>query len=542
LIRSAVRLAGNLLATATFVLAAACDPRLDVNATGNVPTGFSRVLVTVKEVWINESAAATPDDTTWQKFDLDDSITIDLVNLTGGELAELARNLDVAAGTYGQIRVLLASADDDLLDSAEDAGATYNNEVAWVDEDGVARLSPLEVLNADQGVGIETQFRVKEEEVDSTVVHVVFDAARDLTEFRYSDEIGFLLNPTLRAFDAADAGTISGTLNMSLVTGGIGVGRPAIQVTAQRLNTTQGRREIIASAPVSRSGAFILYPLPLDEGDEDDTEFDLVIHGPAIETIVLRDVPVSEGTPAEASSIRADITLQPATSFEVELEEETPVAPRGASIAFYQTPPDEDVPYLIELMPVDPLRGLFSRPLRLSRSSTITYGDYEDTDLRSNAPEEGAEHYAVAAFSPHFGEGALSGTLLRPASTASEVATFSVPVPAMPAGAVTGTVSVTVTVENPGRYDRGVLLVTREGSVLNAIRLDDLLQQAVGSAFVDVSAIPAGSAATTFDRALYYLEAWTWDSDDPEDSFERHPGSVVDLRTTDTAAGTITIR
>ena len=90
----------RLLVLVTGVLLAACEPRVDVNATANVPAGYASVLITVEEIWFNESATAVPADTTWQKFELDDTVTIDLVDVTGGELTSIASDLKVAAGTY----------------------------------------------------------------------------------------------------------------------------------------------------------------------------------------------------------------------------------------------------------------------------------------------------------------------------------------------------------------------------------------------------------------------------------------------------------
>jgi hypothetical protein len=59
---------------------------------------------------------------------------------------------------------------------------------------------------------------------------------------------------------------------------------------------------------------------------------------------------------------------------------------------------------------------------------------------------------------------------------------------------------------------------------------------------VDVTQVPAGTGSASFDRGLYYLEAWTWDSDDPRDSFTRHRGDdAVDLRAVATAMGTVAI-
>src|SRR5262249_4689156 len=98
-------------ALAACVLLAACEPVVNVDATADVSARYSTVLVTVKEIWFNESATAVPADTSWQKFPLKKTITIDLVELTGGTMASIAEELKVPVGTYRQIRVILASRD-----------------------------------------------------------------------------------------------------------------------------------------------------------------------------------------------------------------------------------------------------------------------------------------------------------------------------------------------------------------------------------------------------------------------------------------------
>ena len=61
--------------------------------------------------------------------------------------------------------------------------------------------------------------------------------------------------------------------------------------------------------------------------------------------------------------------------------------------------------------------------------------------------------------------------------------------------------------------------------------LDALLAQASGT--VNISAIPGGSSTATFDRGVYYAEAWVWNSSDPTGTFTRQPaGALVDLRAT----------
>lgn len=503
----------------------ACEPRVHVDATADVPARYSSVLVRVEEVWFNTSATAVAADTTWQKFNVRE--TIDLVDLTGGMIERIADDLDVPVDTYRQIRVVLADED---------------NEVTWVDEDGDEHNSPLLVLNPDQGIGITMELEV-EEELEGAVVQLLFDAARDLTEFRYGGEVGFLLNPTLQAFDVNEAGTIRGTLNLSLLSIDTGTGRPEIQVTAQRLDEGLGRRVVVGGASVGRNGSFVIHPLPLEE-DGDPAEYDLVIHGPGIETIVIREVPVAEGSPDVAVPVAlGNVAPTPAASFNANLAADAPVAPRGARIGFYQTLPGEDEPHLIELATADPLRGRFALPVALSRATTISYRTYGgNSPLQSGTPEEGAARYAVAALSPQYGAGGFSGTTLRPATPVTDTATFSVPVVGVPASTATGTISATVTVETPGEYDSGVLIVSRDGAVVTTVPLDDMLQQMTGSTFVDVTPVPAGSASSTLEGAVYYLEAWTWDSADPEDTFRRHRGADgIDLRAIATAGGAVTI-
>ncbi len=533
---------GKLLALAAGFMLAACDTMVHVDATATVPPRHSSVLITVEEIWFHESAVAAPSDASWQKFELDKAVTVDLVDLTGGAIARIASELKVPVGTYRQIRVFLASRHEDLHASADDAGASYNNEVTWFDEDGDQETLPLEVLDVEHGTGIEMELKVEETLTVGATALLVFDAARDLTEFRYSGQTGFLLNSTLKAFNPDDVGTIRGTLNLALL-GIPGAGRPEIEVTAQKLDEALNRREIVGRASVSRTGLFVLYPLPLDEGGR-STEFDLVIHGPGIQTIVIRDVPVTAAAPDSTELLAlGNLAPQPADSFEANLRADGPVVPRGASIGFYQTLPGEDEPYLIEMAPVDPVSGRFARPVVLPRASRISHASYgANFTLRSGTPEEGVARYAVAALSPQYGSGPLADSLLRPASLVSDTAMFTVPATGLPANAVPGTISATINVMNPGRYDRGALVVTHEGAVVTMISLDEVLQQSPASAFVDVTQIPAGPASTTFGQGLYYIEAWTWDSGDPADTFTRHPGAdAVDLRAAVTAMGSVAI-
>lgn len=533
-----------VLALAACLVLTACDPLVHVDGTANLPARYSHVRITVKEVWFNDSATAVPSDSTWQKFPLKKTKTIDLVDMNTGEIIRIARELKVPKGTYQQVRLILASRDEELFKSADDAKAGYNNEVTWYDEDDDKHTSPLEVLNAGQGIGMAVKLKVKEGSPGNefTTAQLLFDAARDLVEFRYDGETGFLLNPTITAFNAEKAGTIRGTLNLGRIPIDTVTGRPEIEITAQKLDKDLDRHVVVGSAAVRLDGSFVLYPLPLDD-DEDVTEYDLVIHGPQIETIVIRDVPVAEALPINASDVIQGVRPAPADSFEANLDAATPVAPRGARVGFYQTLPDEDEPYLIDVLPVDPLSGRFAQPALLSRATTISYGTYgSNFILRSDTPEEGEARYAVAALSPHYGTGELGSTLLRPATQASDTRLFSVPGIGIPATAAPGTVTATLSVATPGKYDRGMLLVTREGAVVTAVSLDAMFQALQGSNQVEVTQVPAGTTTANLTSGLYYLEAWAWNSADPKGTFTRHPGpDAIDLRTAPAAAGSVSI-
>ncbi len=541
-----------LLSVVAALALSACDALVDVNASATVPARYLRVLVTVEEVWFHQSATATPEDEAWVKLQLDDARTLDLVALGSGTQAALLRDAVIPTERYRQLRLLLADTHGDLHDSAEDAGADYNNEVTWIDADGDLRTAPLEVLDAQRGIGMQIDLKVVEAAVAvggasaRNAVQVKFDATRGLTEFRRDDEPGFLLNASLTAFDEEDAGTIRGTLDLSRLgtpgtPGTIGLRRD-IHVTAQKLDSAAGRRVIVGTAAVGSTGNFLLYPLPLDD-DERVTEYDLVVHGPEIETMILRDVPVSEGAPGTAQPL-AVLTLEPAQSFEANISATAPLASRGASVGFYQSLPGENEPFLVGFANVDPLSGRFAEPVRLSRAGTVLHGRHESGfDLRSATPQEGAGRYAVAAFSPHFAPGAFADTTLRAPASASDTAAFTVPAPGLPATAVAGTVSTEVTVGTPARHDRGVLVLSHEASTVAVGSLDAMLQQSLGSAFIELADVPAGGAAAPFDPALYRVEAWAWHSADPEDTFTRHAGEgVVDLRTGAVGAGAVTVQ
>jgi uncharacterized protein DUF4382 len=610
----------SLLIASCFALAA-CDTSVNVAATANVGAQYSSVRITVKELWVNENATASIDDTTWLKFPLETPVTLDLVGLTSGTLNEFATQLKVAPGSYHQVRLFLADRTEALTSSAQTAGATYNDEVTYYDANNTQSTVPLEIPNAAQGIGIETELNVQTSDdailaalasgssnsttdtstdltftgtsstgtgtsttgtsttttstsdtafpsitptttpttptttttdtntgvdVNTTATVtgsglLVFDAHRDLTQFVFGDQPGFLLNPSLQAFDTRKVGAIQGQFDLSQLTVSTGTGRPDLQVTAEKLNDDSTRRIEVASAPITADGLFTLYPLPLDDSAS-TTTYDLVIHGPAVQTVIIREVPVTKGGPSSGSSVAlGTITLAPATSYAANVATTTPVSPRGSRVGFYQTLPDDNAPYLIDQQPVDPLSGELATNAALSSATTIAFGTFGTSfTLTGAAPQEGASRYSVSALSPFYGNGSFSNTLLAPAAATTDVAGFTVPDVSIPSTAASGSIATQVSAATPGKYDKGVLLVTHNGAVITAVPLDDALAGSAASATVNVTGIPA-SNASTFDRGLYYLEAWAWKSSDAKNSFTKAASTAVDLRSTLTATATVTI-
>src|SRR5262249_7228953 len=150
----------------------------------------SHVYLTLQGLWFNTSSTAGPDDTTWVKFALDTPVTFDLATSSNASLAQIATNLKLAAGTYSQVRLLPVDSSAALADSAKTAGALYNAEADYVDGDGTLHQLPLELLNPDKGIGIQTSISItgklsSGDSSSTTNIPIVLklDGARDLALF-----------------------------------------------------------------------------------------------------------------------------------------------------------------------------------------------------------------------------------------------------------------------------------------------------------------------------------------------------------------------
>ena len=374
---------------------------------------------------------------------------------------------------------------------------------------------------------------------------VVFDAGRDLTRFAYSNTVGFALNPRLTGQDLANVGTIRSQLSISALTLDANTSRPDVQVTATTPNSASTRNVPVLSAPLRSDGTFILYPFAMDK--DSPTTYDLVIHGPGIQTMIIKSVPVQSGSPTSAATVNLNnvAVATAAATYPANVATASPLATRGARVGFYQTiNASGELPYLIEERTVDPVSGLFALDQTLPNDN-IAFGTYSSGStltLSTSVPTQGTGAYQLAASGAVFGDGDLSGTLTPPAATTTTATTFTAPTLGIPSGASSGTITATVTVASPQKYDKGVVIVTHDGAIVSVMALDSLLVPAQASGTLTISSVPAGTGSATFDAGTYYAEVWVWNSSDASGSFSRQPATaLIDLRATDTTSLALTI-
>jgi hypothetical protein len=350
---------------------------------------------------------------------------------------------------------------------------------------------------------------------------------------------GVLLSTSPVATDLSTTGGISGTLTLTSLTNTTTTnlttnnltaisGRVAIQASAELLSsdTSNPHHVIIASAPVQTDGTFTIYPL--QSNSRTPTVYDVVIHGPNIATIIIKNVSVATTTPSltDAASTTGAVATTTATGA-VSLGTFIPVAansfstqilpstssplPGGAAVTFYQTlPASNEVPYAIDEVGIDSINGNLQTPevLSLGAIQSGTYASSASTiTVTSSTPAEGPSKYRVSAIAPLYTDGALSSAPLVDGTTAQSLTTpLTVTVSGLtPAdGSTPATLTASITESSPGTYTGGELLVSRNGAVIGtaAIPSNALL---TGSGSVSVAGLPSGSADGT-----YYLSAILW--------------------------------
>ena len=560
-----------LAALVACTMLAGCQSRTDVSATGSAPAQYTHVFLTISQIWFNASSTAGSTDASWMKFTLPTPQSIDLVNLNNGTLGQIASELKLSAGTYAQVLIILADSTDALTSGAQALGATANDEVDYVDTGNVAHTAPLAVLNAAQGIRIATSVTVAAASstgfgststnaaattttttatrtttvtgssssapgstfstpvVATTSVIIDFDATRDLVPVSLSGQPAFVLNPHPHSYDVKYAGSIQGTVSLADILALSSTGLPDVQVSAETLSSDGTRHVIVKTTLVGASGSFALYPLATASGAPGT--YDLVIHGPNIETVIIKSVPVVAGAPGTASSQIGTLALIAADSFLVNFNTRSPAAPTSSLVGFYQTLPlTSEVPYLVETRAVDPMSGLFASNQALSGGS-VQYGTFVTggtTALTDATPSEGAATYAIGAINPAYGSAVL-GTSVKSPGNATTVALLTMTAPPLPTGSSANAIQGTVSLASTGAYDNAELFLTYGGALVAAASLNSYLTS--GQSTLTLNALaPGGSAGAPYAAGLYNAEIWAWNSANPTATLTRLPyGTTIDM-------------
>ncbi|HEY4340298.1 MAG TPA: DUF4382 domain-containing protein [Steroidobacteraceae bacterium] len=567
----------------TAALLGGCQSRTEVSATGNTPAQYTHVFLTINQIWFNTSATAAPTDTSWVKFTLPAPATVDLVSLNNGTLSQFASDLKLNAGTYAQVMVVLADSTDSLSSSAGTAGAASNDEVDYLDADEVTHSVPLAILNAAQGISISTSLTVAatatsissaigsgsgattgdttgtttittsssptpasasvaNPAVSTTATMIDFDATRDLLPISLSGQPAFALNPHPQNFDAKSSGSIQGAVSLATVSTLTTADLPDVQVSAEALSSDGTRHVIVKTTRVDSSGNFTLYPLSTASGAP--TAYDLVIHGPTIETVIIKSVPVATGAPGTGTAQLGALNLTPATAFLVNLSSTSPATPTSSLVGFYQTLPlSAEVPYAVETRALDPISGLFASDQALSGGS-VQYGSYVSggtISLTSANPTEGAASYSVGALNPAFGAAALGTTVRSPGNTTT-TALFTMSSPALPTGSSANAIAGTVSVTSTAAYNNAQLFLTYHGALVATASLNAYLGQSQ-SALALAGVAPGGTPGSIYAAGVYNAEIWAWNSADPTGTLTRLPlTTTIDMSAGNASGVTLNIQ
>ncbi len=297
-------------------------------------------------------------------------------------------------------------------------------------------------------------------------------------------------------------------------------GRVAIQADAELLSsdTSNPHHVIIASAFVQTDGTFTIYPL--QSNSKTPTVYDVVIHGPNIATIIIKNVSVATTTPSLAPmrprrlvrlrrpprAVRSRSALsfrrRRRTRFRRKSLRRPPhpcrAVRRSPSIRRYLLPGKCHITPSHEVG-IDPINGNLQTPevLSLGAIQSGTYASSGSTiTVTSSTPAEGPSKYRVSAIatSVHGWRAFVGRGRRRNYGPSAYHASYGHRVSSPPQdGSAAATLTAAVITESsPGTYTGGELLVSRNGAVIGtAVIPSSALLTGSGSAMVSGS--PSGS-------------------------------------------------
>ena len=392
----------------------------------------------------------------------------------------------------------------------------------------------------------------------SMSVAVTVDGIHDLVQFAYGDannqQIGVLLNPHPPAYDVTTTGTIRGYRRSDERHGRLERAdrRAGDRRDSQHRWNAPRRSPDACRWARTETSSCTRCPPPTPSttstgltttSRSTTTPYDLVIHGPQIATVIIKSIPVAAGDPSTTAAVSVGtVTPRAATPYTFNMAAGTVALPAGALVDLYQTiPANGEVPYVVDQVAIDP----FSRTLLYNESvptGTLDWGTYvsgANVALTTVTPTQGSSVYFISAQARLFSDqGQLVATLSPPANGTGPV---PVVMPTLTPTAGSGSVSVTVAPVTAGKYDRGELIVSHDGAIVQTVAIDTALTQN-GGATLTVQGIPAGGSASSFDNAVYYVSTRAWNSSDPAGTLQRQSFTTpIDLSSGSATGPTVNV-
>ncbi|HUN94451.1 MAG TPA: DUF4382 domain-containing protein [Burkholderiaceae bacterium] len=532
--------------TSSTTTAQPVNGSVTVGVTDAPSTDFQNVWVTISEIDFHADPNAAPTDGAWLKYPLAAPETVNLAALNNGSFQDVFPNLQLPVGTYKQVRLVLVSDDAALTASASSQGLAYNDQVDYLDATNTMQHAPLELVGPRQGIQVFGTFDV----TSAAPLHLVFDFDLDDDVVSFPDELSgkpaFTLRPhTLRYFDMSNVGAITGQVDPSKLatsaTGNAATGAYNLIVKAEVVDSTGSTHQIVRLTGADpTTGKFTLYPLPM--GGQATRNFDVVIRGRQMDTIIVKGVPVTAGsTPASGATAisNAPIPVNNDTDYTMSIATSTPASPTSTWVDFYQTLPlSGELPYEIRFREVNPFTGLINAGFPLS-AGNLWYATYSSSGTlptpQSATPNQGTGTFdmigAAAQYVP---------------STAVSVS----PAAATPNGpqlvlnsalaAASGTITLNYT-GTAGEYDNAQFVVARYGDIVDTIPVPSTVLSS-GTGTITMGNLPAGTTATPDTGAFYYGYLRVWNS--------THAGTRVkvvpilnfaDFRTANAATFSVTV-
>jgi hypothetical protein len=548
-----MRRTGTLAILALAALAG-CTTRTDVSVTGSAPALASRLAVTVKEIWFAEAADTQPDAASgWLKQPLTTPITVDLARQLPGTLGLLASGLNIPAGHYQQVHLVLADSTASLNPSAQSTGLLYNSQISTVDVNGNISDLGLEQPVPGAGLTLATDFfiaatiPVSQPTVATTVsaatpvaattnaaLALVIDASRDVLSYTYGSSTGYILSPTASLADENRAGGISGTIDASALP----PGHAPVYVSAEVPDATATHHVVIARRLIGADGSFTLYPLPAVKSGS--TPYDIVVSCAGANTVVVRGVPVNIGAIGASTAMQAGaIALTPAPTVYADIASQPPLLPGGTRVAFYQTVEQgAALPYQIDSTAVDLLsRHLPGDSFALS-AGALEVGDYANGGTVALTPTQSAaaaSGYIVGTEARYRVDTLANAPALVGGSLAAPTL-LTAPMPQLAIDEVNGQLNIAIAVI-AGRFDTGFVTIMSGSQLIDTADVSATL--AAGSGNVAVT-VPAGGASAG-SGINYQVALRAWNSADPAGTLQAiaAPASV---QLADSAAATISIQ